>query len=165
MKEKLARDSFGLSSSFHAVTSLRVDIALSAPLAPGVYDDPDLLGVTCSVLGMPNSPTPSGFPGFDLQRSITAADFCAQGSSLQFAISPGVDLADGLQGAELAGPGAGPVFMFNGREVGTGRYHPPLLALFADGYGRIQNADNMGASIRPCSRRSTCISATNTSSR
>ena len=36
------------------------------------------------------------------------------------------------------------VFEFNGREVGTGRYHPALVQLNADGTGRIQNSNNFG---------------------
>lgn len=141
----LSSTQFGLTPSFNAVTSFQFEIDVSAPLAPGVYDNPGLAHVTYSVLGMlGSSPTPSGFPAFNLQRSITGADFYAQGSSLQFAIAPGANLADGLQLSELAGTGSGPVFVFNGRELGTGRYHPPLLELFADGSGQIQNSNNMG---------------------
>ena len=38
----------------------------------------------------------------------------------------------------------GVVFHFNGREEGTGRYHPLFLQLRSDGTGILQNANNMG---------------------
>jgi hypothetical protein len=40
--------------------------------------------------------------------------------------------------------GSGPVFVFNGREVDTGRYHPALFQLNSDGTGSIRNSNNMG---------------------
>ncbi|MFW2479992.1 MAG: hypothetical protein ACN4GF_07710 [Lentimonas sp.] len=43
-----------------------------------------------------------------------------------------------------AGIGAGVIFHFNGREEGTGRYHPMLLQFKSDGTGLVQNSDNMG---------------------
>jgi hypothetical protein len=61
---------------------------------------------------------------------------------LSFEIAAGADLTDGLQVGELAG--ANPVFLFNGREVGTGRYHPALVQLNNDGTGSIRNSNNMG---------------------
>lgn len=42
------------------------------------------------------------------------------------------------------------MFRFNGREVDTGRYHPALVELNADGTGRIRNSNNLGA-INPSS--------------
>lgn len=86
--------------------------------------------------------TPSAFSAFNLQRTISGAEFYAQGSSLSFEIAAGADLTDGLQVGELAG--ANPVFLFNGREVGTGRYHPALFQLNNDGTGSIRNSNNMG---------------------
>ena len=50
--------------------------------------------------------------------------------------------SDGLQVSELVGTGI--VFEFNGREVGTGRYHPALVQLNADGTGSIRNSNNTG---------------------
>lgn len=147
----LSSANFTLAPSFNSVTAFDFEIDVSAPLAPGVYDNPMLGGVRYSVLGVLGDPTPSGFPGFNLQRTITNADFYAQGSSLQFAIAPGANLADGLQLSELTSLN-GPVFIFNGREEGTGRYHPPLLELFGDGSGQIQNANNMGG-INPSTQQ------------
>ncbi len=85
--------------------------------------------------------TPSGFPAFALQRDLTGAEFYAQGSSLNFEISPTAILTDGVQIAELVGNGV--VLTYNAREVGNGRFHPALLELNADGTGRIQNSDNV----------------------
>ena len=36
------------------------------------------------------------------------------------------------------------MFEFNGREVGTGRYHPAIVQLNADGTGSIRNSNNTG---------------------
>ena len=57
---------------------------------------------------------------------------------------------DGLQVADLAGPD--PVFVFNAREVNTGRYHPPLIELNSDGTGRILNSNNTGG-INPANNQ------------
>ena len=62
------------------------------------------------------------------------------------------DFSDGVQLDELrtltpdpaAGIGAGVIFHFSGRELGTGRYHPMLLQLRNDGTGTLQNAANSG---------------------
>ncbi|MFT5488752.1 MAG: hypothetical protein ACI9MU_003680, partial [Alphaproteobacteria bacterium] len=70
------------------------------------------------------------------------SDFYSQGSALSFGVSALADLSDGLQVSELVG--VDPVFLFNGREVGTGRYHPALFQLNADGTGSIRNSDNFG---------------------
>jgi len=85
--------------------------------------------------------TPSGFTSFALEREITGEDFYAQGSMLQFEISPSAVLDDGVQLAELAGGDL--VFRFDGRELGNGRFHPALFELRADGTGRIQNSNNV----------------------
>ncbi len=139
---------FGTTPAFNNVQTFSFLIDIAGPLAPGVYSDPTLNGVEYSVSGSLPSGSPSGFPAFNLQRTITGADFYAQGSSLNFEISGGADLSDGLQVSELAG--AGPVFTFDGREVGTGRYHPALLVLNSDGTGSIRNSNNMGG-INPSS--------------
>jgi hypothetical protein len=86
--------------------------------------------------------TPSGFPAFALERDIDGSEFYAQGSSLSFNISASANLTDGLQMSELDGSGS--VFVFNGREVDTGRYHPSLFELNAGGSGLIRNSNNMG---------------------
>lgn len=63
-------------------------------------------------------------------------------NSLTFEVDAAADLSDGIQVSELVG--AGTVFEFNGREVDTGRYHPAIVQLNADGTGIIQNSNNMG---------------------
>ena len=73
---------------------------------------------------------------------MDGAEFYTQGSSLSFTVDAAADLSDGLQVSELGG--SNPVFLFNGREVGTGRYHPALFQLKADGTGSIRNSNNMG---------------------
>jgi hypothetical protein len=50
--------------------------------------------------------------------------------------------------SELVGESG--VFVFNGREVGTGRYHPALFELNSDGTGLLRNSNNMGG-INPFS--------------
>jgi hypothetical protein len=88
--------------------------------------------------------TPSGFPSFDLQRTISGSEFYDQGSSLSFTISPQADLSDGVQVSELQAAEGSPVFVFNGREVDTGRYHPALVLLYSNGRGSIRNSNNSG---------------------
>lgn len=136
-----AASDFGLTPTFSNVQTFDFSIEVVGPLAPGLYDDPALVGVEYNVSGS-LATTPSGFPAFNLQRSIGGAEFYAQGSSLRFEIAASADLGDGLQVSELVG-GAG-VFVFDGREVGTGRYHPALFELNSDGTGLIRNSNNMG---------------------
>lgn len=133
---------FGLTTVFSNVTTFEFTIDIADPIVAGqTYTNPALNSVDYRVFGT-LAATPSGFPAFNLVRSITHADFYAQGSSLSFAIDAAADLTDGLQLSELTG--TDPVFVFNGREVGTGRYHPALVELNADGTGRIQNSNNFG---------------------
>lgn len=132
---------FGLNPTFSNVRTFNFSIEVAGPLAPGVYDDPLLDGVEYRVFGTLES-TPSGFPAFDLRRTIGGAEFYSQGSSLNFEISSSANLSDGLQVSELVGGAS--VFVFNGREVGTGRYHPALLELNSDGSGLLRNSNNMG---------------------
>lgn len=139
---------FGLTTVFSNVTTFEFTIDIADPIIAGqTYTNPTLNSVNYSVFGT-LAATPSGFPAFNLVRSITPADFYSQGSSLSFAIDAGADLSDGLQVSELTG--SDPIFVFNGREVGTGRYHPALVELNADGTGRIQNSNNFGG-INPFS--------------
>lgn len=136
----LSSSDFTTTTVFSDVDFFTIDIEIDSPLAPGVYNNPDIVRVTYQVMGTLEPGTPSGFPAFDLQRSITGADFYAQGSSLSFEIAPGAVLSDGVQVAELVGSGV--VLEFNGREIDNGRFHPALLRLNADGTGVIQNSNN-----------------------
>jgi hypothetical protein len=131
---------FVVTPVFNDVAEFSFDIEIDAPLAAGVYSDPELIRVSYAVSGELMN-TPSGFPAFALEREMTGEEFYAQGSSLGFEIRAGAVLTDGVQAAELAGTTA--VFVFNGREIGNGRFHPALLELNADGTGRIQNSDNV----------------------
>jgi hypothetical protein len=133
---------FGKTPIFSNVQTFSFTIDIDAPLAAGVFDNPSLNSVEYNVSGALASGTPSGFPAFNLVRTITGADFYAQGSSLSFEIASGADLSNGLQVSELVG--SAPVFVFNGREVDTGRYHPALFQLNSDGTGSIRNSNNMG---------------------
>jgi hypothetical protein len=147
-----AKADFAETNVFNRLRSWSFDIDLTGPLVAGQsYAATDVALVRYDVYGILDSPTPSGFPAFDLRRTITGPDFIAQGSSLSLTIRPDADLSDGLQAGELAGSGADTVFRFYGVEIGTGRYHPADLVLRADGTGRLQNADNRGG-INPGSR-------------
>ncbi|MFT5124441.1 MAG: hypothetical protein ACI9TH_004689 [Kiritimatiellia bacterium] len=139
---------FGLNPTFSNVQTFEFSIDLAGTLTPGTtYNNPTLNGVDYHVFGTLTT-TPSGFPAFNLLRSIGGAEFYTQGSSLSFTISPTADLSDGLQVSDFSG--TDPVFTFNGREVGTGRYHPALFQLNADGTGIIQNSNNIGG-VNPSS--------------
>lgn len=137
----LSSQSFQTTPVFSQVTDFAFTIEIDAPLAPGAFVNPTIVSVDYRVSGTLEPGTPSGFPAFALQRTVTGAEFYAQGSSLSFEISPNAVLSDGLQVAELVG--AGIVFTFNGREIDTGRFHPALLELDANGTGRIQNSNNV----------------------
>lgn len=133
---------FITSPQFSNVQTFSFSIEIQGGLsAGGSYSNPALVGVDYSVFGT-LAATPSGFSAFNLLRDIGGAEFYNQGSSLQFDIAASADLSDGLQFSELAGSGT--VFTFNGREVGTGRYHPALLQLNSDGTGSIRNSNNFG---------------------
>ena len=133
---------FTLNPIFSNVQTFEFEIDVADPLLPGMtYNNPGLNGVDYHVFGTLDV-TPSGFFAFDLNRSIGGTEFYTQGSSLSFEISATANLSDGLQVSDLAGTGT--VFEFNGREVGTGRYHPALFQLNSDGTGSIRNSNNMG---------------------
>ncbi len=134
-------DDLQVTPVFSDVDFFSIDIEIDAPLATGVYTNPEIIRVTYQVTGDLVAGTPSGFASFDLQRSISGDEFYAQGSSLSFEISQNAVLSDGVQVAELVG--AGTVLTFNGREVDNGRFHPALLELDADGSGQIQNSNNV----------------------
>jgi hypothetical protein len=132
---------FGLNPTFSDVQTFEFTIEVEGPLRRGAFLDPALVGVVYHVFGELES-TPSGFSTFNLHRTIGGAEYYQQGSSLQFEIAASANFADGLQASELVGDVG--VFVFNGREVGTGRYHPALFELNADGTGLIRNSNNMG---------------------
>ena len=135
---------FQITNAFSDVDLFNIEIGINAPLAAGLYNDPEIISVTYRVQGSLVAGTPSGFSSFNLQRTITGANFYAQGSSLRFEISPSAVLTDGVQVAELVGSAT--VLTFNGREIDNGRYHPALFELSADGTGRIQNSNNIHTS-------------------
>ena len=137
----ISNSDFQVNTVFNEVDVFNFSMEIDAPLAAGVYDNPDIVSLNYQVMGVLTSATPSTFPSFNLQRTMTGAEFYAQGSSLRFEISNSAVLSDGVQVAELVGGGV--VFTFNGRENDNGRFHPALLELRADGTGRIQNSDNI----------------------
>jgi hypothetical protein len=141
MTLRMANGDFQISNTFSDVGIFNIRVEIDAPLAAGVYNNPDIIDVTYQVMGNLVPGTPSGFPAFNLERSMTGTEFYAQGSSLSFEISPTAVLTDGVQVAELAGTGI--VFTFNAREIDNSRFHPALFELNADGTGRIQNSDNI----------------------
>ncbi|MGR8949056.1 MAG: hypothetical protein ACU84Q_13495 [Gammaproteobacteria bacterium] len=147
----ISSNDFSTSSVYNDVANFNFEITIAGTLSPGVaYVNPPLRNVSYTVVGVLASPTPSGFPGFNLVRNdIVGADFynLSPESGLSFTILAGADLSDGLQLSELSG--ATDVLYFNAREFNQapGRYHPPILRLNSDGTGSIANADN--ASIFP----------------
>lgn len=136
------------SSEDYSVTAVRsdiqsfaFDIELDVPLVAGRrYENPPILSMNYSVVGQLVENTPSGFPGFNLMRELDGEEFYAQGSSLTFEIADSAVLDDGVQIIELAGEAV--VFLFDGREIGTGRFHPARLELRANGVGLLQNSNN-----------------------
>lgn len=132
---------YQLTNAFSDVDIFSITVVIDAPMAPGVYVNPNIISVSYSVSGALTPGTPSGFQNFALQRDISGDEFYAQGSSLSFEISPLASLADGVQIAELVGNDI--VLTYNAREVGNGRFHPALFELRANGTGQIQNSDNV----------------------
>lgn len=132
---------FGLTTQFSDVKTFSFEIIIDEPLQIGVYSNPTLTSVNYNVFGTLVPGTPSGFPAFDLRRSIGGSEFYTQGSSLNFEIAADADLSDGVQASDLAG--AGKIFEFNGREIDNRRYHPALFELFSDGTGKLQNSNNI----------------------
>ena len=133
---------FTVTPTYSNVHTFQFKIDFAVELIPGVlYTDPELNSVEYSVSGTLDN-TPSEFTSFALVRTIGGEEFYTQGSSMQFEIAGPADLSNGLQVSELVGVDT--VFTFNGREVDTGRYHPSLVQLNADGTGSIQNSNNQG---------------------
>ncbi len=135
------QDDFVVTNVFSAVDTFAFDIRFAVPLASGSFVNPDITTVTYSVSGVLVAGTPSGFPAFALQRTMSGDEFYAQGSSISFEIAASALLSDGVQIDELVGNGL--VFTFNGKEVDNGRFHPTLFELNADGTGMMQNSDNI----------------------
>ncbi len=138
---------FATNPQFSSVETFNFNLVVAAPLTTGVYNNPLLTSLDYAVNGVLAPGTPSGFPGFNLVRTIGGAEFYTQGSSLNFEIADTADLTDGLQASELVG-----AFELNAREDNTGRYHPALLVINRDGTGSIRNSDNQGG-INPGSMR------------
>jgi hypothetical protein len=132
---------YQITNVFGDVDLFTIDIDLDIPLQPGLYDNPTILNVSYRVFGSLEPGTPSGFPQFDLQRNISGAEFYQQGGSLMFEIADNADFSDGIQADELVDNGT--ILTLNAREVGNGRFHPPIFELYSDGTGRIQNSNNV----------------------
>jgi hypothetical protein len=133
-----SHDDFTLTPVFNSLTAFNFSIEVDGALAPGSYTNPVLLGVDYSVNGVLTEATPSGFPSFNLVRTIGGSEIYLQGSSLEFVISAAADFSDGLQITEFE------TFIFDGREVDTGRYHPALLQFGQNGTDSIRNSNNSG---------------------
>ena len=134
---------------FSEVTSFNISIDVLAPYMPGVYLNPTLGDIEFLVRGRLDPTTParmanSAFTGFAVDdiATLSGEAFYDLGNSLSFEIAGDADLNDGLQASELVGSDL--IFEFDGRELGTGRYHPPIIQLFANGQGTIRNSNNTG---------------------
>ncbi len=159
----LSDSDFASTPVFSNVTTFELSIQSLSSLMAGIsYPDPSITNIQYSASGALDT-TPSGFSGFGFALNhifpssppITGAEFYAlnpgapSGGTINFQISPTANLLDGLQLSELdelpsAQFGSGVIFHFDGREVGTGRYHPMFLQLKSDGTGLLQNSNNMG---------------------
>lgn len=147
-----------INPSFSSVSAFSFEIEFAGPLIAGVrYDNSSVGDVQYVVEGglSLSPPTPSGFPGFLLNRTpagegaIVPMEWISQGSSIRFEIATSADLFDGLQLDELVPDAMGMIFEINGREferLDRARYHPPLLQLYADGTGLLQNSNNSSGS-------------------
>ena len=129
------------------VQSFRFTVDIDAALEPGTYQNPPLVQIDYRVGGEPIAGSPSGFPAFALERSISGADFYQAGNELTFEIADTAVLSDGVQAAELIGTTI--ILSFNAREEGTGRFHPALVELRTDGTGQLLNSDNVPDSNDP----------------
>ena len=142
----------GVSSVFNNVTFFSFDIVVGGTITPGAtFSNPNLVSVDYRINGSLPQSTPSGFPAFQLVRSINGADFynLSPEAELEFSVSSTADLSDGLQMNEL--DGSGTVFSFNAREFNQnpGRYHPPIFTLDDIGVGRLVNANNQSTFPNP----------------
>lgn len=119
------------------------NINLDGNLAPGLFENTAVNRIDYRIFGVLVPGTPSGFPAFDLRRTIVGNDFYTQGGSLRFTVAAGADLSDGLHVSDLVDNGTDPVFEFNAREILTGRFHPAQLQLFGNGTGILRNSNNV----------------------
>ncbi len=155
-------DDFVTTPVFNQVVDFDFRIEIEGALESRVYetivsdDDTQLVEeILYNISGVLTIPTPSEFLAFDLMHPpITGEAFDDQvGSALRFEVSQDADLSDGLQLNELIPDTDGVIFILNAREVGTGRFHPPVIQLRSDGTGIIQNSNNQPdiaeASINP----------------
>lgn len=133
-------DDYIKNTVFSDVRAFAFNFDIDEALQRRIYINPALSRVSYQVSGTLEPGTPSGFESFNLEREISGEEFYAQGGSLSFEISSTAVLSDGIQVAELVGRGI--VFSLDAREIDTGRFHPPLFELSADGTGRIQNSNN-----------------------
>ncbi len=146
---------FGVTSVFNDISSFEFNIDLPGNLVAGQsYIAPLISQIDYRINGdLRAMGSPSGFPGFMLTRNYTGDDFYAQSdeATLEFEIDIAADLSDGLQLSELVSNGSDPILLFNARELNQdpGRYHPPVLELFADGTGLLQNANNQSNTPNP----------------
>jgi hypothetical protein len=140
---RFSNTDFSADTLFSDVDEFSFEIDIDNELMAGVFNDPIINAVNYTVSGVLESGTPSGFSAFQLVREIDGEDFYLQGSSLWFQISSTANLNDGLDLSELVPNPNGEILIFNGREVGNGRFHPALLVLREDGSGRIQNSNNI----------------------
>ena len=134
---------------YSSVTSFSISIEVLGPLVSGVFVNPELGDIEFLIRGTLDPTTPARmanplFTGFavDDLATLSGQDFYDLGNSLSFEVASGADLTNGLQVSDLVGSGL--VFEFDGRELGTGRYHPPILQLFSDGTGSLRNSNNTG---------------------
>ncbi len=136
---------FTTNGVFNEVTEFSFEFSVAGPLvAGGVYTNPTLNSFDYVVRGVLASPTPSGFPGFLLIRSMTGAEFYSLSpeSGVSFAVSAGAGLSDGLQMCQLGG--AGVVFELNSRgcDQKPRREHPPNFSRNAGGTGLLGKSCN-----------------------
>jgi hypothetical protein len=139
----------GSTNILSGVTSFSISIEILGPLRTGVFVNPALGDIEFLVQGSLDPSTPArianpAFTGFAVEDrpALRGEEFYGQGNALTFEIRDSAELSDGLQVSELVG--AGLVFEFDGQEMNTGRYHPPIFQLFADGTGSIRNSNNTG---------------------
>jgi hypothetical protein len=167
----LSNADFATAPEFGVVENFSFEIDLAGPLVAGAsYDNDSIVLVQYLVRGRlsTNPPTPSGFSGFRLDRfpsgegPISAADWIGQGSSIAFEVAASANLSDGLQLSELVPGAGGLLFELDAREferLDRARYHPPLLQLFENGTGVLQNSNNSSGSTGTCpSREPVCCS-------
>jgi hypothetical protein len=139
----------GQTNVYSSVTSFSIAIEVLGPLASGAFVNPALGDIEFLIRGTLDPTTPARmanplFTAFAVDDLATHSGqaFYDLGNALSFEIADAADLTDGLQVSELVGSGL--VFEFDGRELGTGRYHPPILQLFSDGTGSLRNSNNTG---------------------